>query len=51
MSFVKTLLGKSDKNGLKLIKQSSGDWVVKKGSAVLYIGSKDKCETYMSYTG
>lgn len=51
MSFVKTLLGKSDKNGLKLIKQSSGDWVVKKGSTVLYIGSKDKCETYMSYTG
>lgn len=51
MNFVKILLGKSDKDGLKLMKQPSGDWVVKKGSTVLYIGSKDKCQTYISYTG
>ncbi|MEP1033588.1 hypothetical protein [Ekhidna sp.] len=50
MKFVKTLLGKStDENQLKLKKEAGGDWVVRKGSTVLYIGSKDKCETYMSH--
>lgn len=50
MSFINTLLGKSTNDGLKLSKQPTGDWVVKKGSTVLYIGSKDKCQTYMSYS-
>ncbi|SNT11703.1 hypothetical protein SAMN05421640_2352 [Ekhidna lutea] len=50
MKFVKTLLGKStDENKLKMKKESAGEWVVRKGSTVLYIGSKDKCETYMSH--
>ncbi len=51
MKFVKALLGKStDENQLKLKKDPSGEWVVRKGSTVLYIGSKDKCQTYMSHT-
>ena len=50
MKFVKTLLGKStDEDQLKLKKESSGEWAVKKGSTVLYIGSKDKCQTYISH--
>jgi len=50
MKFVKTLLGKSDDgNQLKMKKEASGDWVVRKGSTVLYIGTRDKCETYMSH--
>ena len=50
MKIINTLLGKNTVDDLKLRKQPSGDWVVKRGSTVLYIGSKDKCETYMAYT-
>lgn len=50
MDFVKKLFGKSsDENQLKLKKQSAEEWVVQKGSTILYIGSKAKCETYMSH--
>ncbi len=50
MKFVKALFGKStDENQLKLKKEATGEWVVRKGSTVLYIGSKDKCQTYMSH--
>ena len=34
---------------MKLAKSdSAGEWVVKKGYSILYIGSKDKCKTFMS---
>lgn len=50
MKLVKALLGKSnDPNQLRMKKEANGDWVVRKGSTVLYIGPKDKCETYMSH--
>lgn len=49
MNFVKALLGKTtNENQLKMKKEATGDWVVRKGSTVLYIGSKDMCETYIS---
>lgn len=48
MNFVKTLLGKTESGSqLKLKKEAGEEWVVKKGSRVLYIGTKDMCETYM----
>ena len=50
MKFINSLLGKStNENKLKLKKEADGEWVVRKGSTVLYIGSKDKCQTYMSH--
>lgn len=50
MNLIKTLLGKPASNdAFRMSKQPTGDWVVKKGSTVLYIGTKDKCETYLSY--
>lgn len=49
MNFVKTLFGKTtDLNQLKLKKESTGEWAVRKGSTILYIGTRDKCETYMN---
>ena len=34
---------------LKLAKSDAGDeWTVKKGYSILYIGSKDKCKSFMS---
>lgn len=34
---------------LKLTKSEFGDeWMVKKGYSILYVGSKEKCKTYMS---
>jgi len=50
MKFVKTLLGKTaDGNQLRLKKEANGEWVVRKGNTVLYIGTKDKCQTYMTH--
>lgn len=49
MKLMNAIFGKGkDKNQLKLTKQSGSEWVVKKGTTVLYIGSKDMCQTYMS---
>lgn len=48
MKIINTLLGKSDSD-LKLKKEPTGEWVVKKGTTVLYIGSKDKCQIYMTH--
>lgn len=39
---------KKDSNSFKLSKESTGDWVVRKGSHILYIGTKEKCEIFMS---
>ena len=41
------LFGKRDKNQIKLTKSDSGDWMVQKGYSILYIGSKEKCETFI----
>ncbi len=37
---------KSD-NSVKLAKSETGDWMVKRGYSILYIGTKEKCETFM----
>lgn len=49
MSFIKSIFGGKSADKLKLTKESSGEWVVKRGSTILYIGPKDKCETYLSH--
>ncbi|MEO9870667.1 hypothetical protein [Ekhidna sp.] len=35
------------KDAIKLSKSDSGEWMVKKNFSILYIGSKEKCQTYM----
>ena len=37
----------SKKDAIRLIKSESGEWMVKKNLKILYIGTKDKCRTYM----
>ena len=38
-----------DKNSIRLKKtKEAGVYMVKKGFSILYIGSKEKCEVYMS---
>lgn len=49
MSFINSLFGSKTSDKLKLTKDSNGEWVVMKGSTILYIGSKDKCQTYLSH--
>ena len=34
-------------DSVRLAKTETGDWMVKKGFSILYIGSKEKCETFM----
>ena len=38
---------KKNENAVKLAKSETGDWMVKKGFSILYIGTKEKCETFM----
>ena len=35
---------------MRLTKSQTGDWMVKKGFRILYIGSREKCETFMKQT-
>ncbi|MEO9485138.1 MAG: hypothetical protein ABJG47_16880 [Ekhidna sp.] len=46
MGYLFSLFAKKD--ALKLSKTNSGEWVVKKNLRILYIGPKDKCQTYMN---
>jgi hypothetical protein len=50
MSFINSIFGGKTSDKLKLTKDADGEWVVKKGSTILYIGSKDKCQVYLSHT-
>ncbi len=36
------------KDAVKLSKTESGEWIVKKNLKILYIGPKEKCQTYMN---
>jgi len=36
------------KDGIKLTKADSGEWMVKKNLKILYIGPKEKCQVYMN---
>ncbi len=38
---------KKNDNSVRLAKTETGDWMVKKGFSILYIGTKEKCETFM----
>jgi hypothetical protein len=46
MGYLFKLFAKKDK--IKLSKADSGEWMVKKNLKILYIGSKEKCQTYMN---
>lgn len=50
MSLLKKIFSKQDKDALRLQKSDAGDneWVVKKGFSILYIGTKEKCQIFMS---
>ncbi len=42
------LFAKRDQNQLKIQRSERGDdWVVKKGYSTLYIGTKEKCQTFV----
>ncbi|MEM6642632.1 MAG: hypothetical protein AAF616_06605 [Bacteroidota bacterium] len=41
---------KKKNDGIKLAKSESGDWMVKKGFSILYIGTREKCELFMKQT-
>lgn len=50
MNILNVFTRKQDKNGIKLTKSETGDdWMVKRGYSILYIGSKEKCMTFMEH--
>ena len=50
MNFFRLLGKRNDKDRIRLTKSQTGDWMVKKGFSILYIGSREKCETFMKKT-
>ncbi|SNT11684.1 hypothetical protein SAMN05421640_2351 [Ekhidna lutea] len=50
MNIFKFFAKREDKDRVRLTKSQTGDWMVKKGFSILYIGSKEKCETFMKQT-
>ncbi len=50
MNILNVFTRKQDNNSIKLIKSKTGDdWMVKRGYSILYIGSKEKCRTFMEH--
>lgn len=49
MSIVEFLVGRRNTNRLRMSKSNSGDWTVKKGHSILYIGTKEKCQTFLDF--
>ncbi len=49
MSILEFLLGKRNTNKLKMSKSNTGEWIVRKVQSVVYIGSKEKCQTYLDF--
>lgn len=47
MNLFRLLAKRDKKDQIRLTKSQNGDWMVKKGFSVLYIGSKESCEVYM----
>ena len=45
-----SLFAKRDKDRIHLTKSQTGDWMVKRGLSILYIGTKEKCERFMKQT-
>ncbi len=50
MNLFRLFAKRQDKNRIRLTKSQTGDWMVKKGFSILYIGSREKCETFMKQT-
>ena len=44
------IFAKRDSERIRLTKSQTGDWMVKKGFSILYIGSKEKCQIFMKQT-
>lgn len=47
MNLFRLFAKKHDPNQIRLTKSQTGDWMVKRGFSVLYIGSREKCEIFM----
>ncbi len=50
MNIFRLFSKKVSKDKIQLTKSQSGDWMVKKGYSILYIGSREKCEIFMKQT-
>ena len=50
MGIFNFLAGKKNDDKIRLAKSETGDWMVKKGFSILYIGTREKCETFMRQT-
>ncbi|MEO9871959.1 hypothetical protein [Ekhidna sp.] len=46
---LRKLLKRLDKDSLRLKKTESDEWMVHKGTSILYIGTKEKCETFRNH--
>jgi len=47
MDILSLFSGRHNKNRIRLSKSNTGDWIVKRGHSILYIGSKEKCEKFL----
>lgn len=50
MNLFRLFTKKGNDDKIRLTKSQTGDWMVKKGFSILYIGSKEKCEIFMKQT-
>lgn len=50
MNFFRLFAKKENDNRIRLTKSKTGDWMVKRGFSILYIGSREKCKTFMEQT-
>lgn len=50
MNLFRLFAKRQDKDQVRLTKSQTGDWMVKKGFSILYIGSREKCEIFMKQT-
>ncbi len=49
MKIIKKLFSTVDENRIQLKQDESGEWIVRKGLSILYIGTKEKCEVFMKH--
>jgi len=50
MNLFKLFAKTENDDKIRLSKSQRGDWMVKKGYSILYIGSKEKCEQFIKRT-
>lgn len=47
MSLLNLFSVRKNDDKIRLAKSKAGDWMVKRGFSILYIGSREKCEIFM----